>query len=62
MARSRKAREGTYRVRIFPADEDDSGKKLRKPPIAARHFKFETSGLSFQVPTKGEVALEVSPR
>ena len=56
------AREGTYRVRIFPADEDDSGKKLRKPPIAARHFKFETSGLSFQVPTKGEVALEVSPR
>jgi predicted small lipoprotein YifL len=56
------AREGTYRVRIFPADEDDNGKKLRKPPIAARHFKFETSGLSFQVPASGELNLELATR
>jgi hypothetical protein len=56
------AREGTYRVRILPAEEDENGKKLKKPPVAARHLKFETSGLSVQVPTSGDVTLELSPR
>ena len=56
------AQEGTYRVRIVPADEGDDGKKLKKPPVAARHFKFETSGLSFQVPANGNVTLELSAR
>jgi hypothetical protein len=45
-----------------PAEENAEGKKLRKPPVAARHLKFETSGLSFQVPTTDEVKLVVSPR
>src|SRR4051812_41405007 len=39
------ALEGTYRVRLIPADEDDNGKKLKKPPIAAKHLNFATSGL-----------------
>lgn len=56
------AREGTYRVRIVPAEEDDNGKKLKKPPVAAKHLKFETSGLSFQVPTNGDVTLEFASR
>lgn len=56
------AREGTYRVRIVPADEDDNGKKLKRPPVAAKHLKFETSGLTLQVPANGDVALEFSAR
>jgi hypothetical protein len=56
------AREGKYQVRILPADEDDDGRKLRKPPVAARHLKFETSGLSLQVPANGSVTLAVASR
>ncbi|AMV25315.1 hypothetical protein VT84_13020 [Gemmata sp. SH-PL17] len=56
------AKEGQYQVRILPADEDDNGTKLKKPPIAARHFKFESSGLSLKVPATGDVNLELSPR
>jgi hypothetical protein len=56
------AREGTYHVRIVPGDEDDNGKKLKKPPVAAKHLKFETSGLTFQVPASGDVTLEFSAR
>ena len=56
------AREGKYQIRILPADEDDDGRKLRKPPVAARHLKFETSGLSLQVPANGDVTLAVATR
>lgn len=56
------AREGTYRVRLIPADEDDNGKKLKKPPVAARQLKFETSDLTLQVPPPGEVTLEFASR
>lgn len=56
------AREGKYQVRILPADEDDDGRKLKRPPVAARHLKFETSGLSIQVPANGEVTLAVATR
>ena len=56
------ARAGRYQARVVPAEENEEGKKLRKPPVAARHLKFETSGLSFQVPATDEVKLVVSPR
>lgn len=56
------APEGKYQVRILPADEDDDGRKLKRPPVAARHLKFETSGLSIQVPAHGEVTLTVAAR
>lgn len=56
------AREGTYRVRIVPAEEDENGKKLKKPPVAAKHLKFETSGLALQVPAGGDVTFELSSR
>jgi hypothetical protein len=55
-------REGKYQVRILKGDEDNEGKKLRKPPIAARFFQFQTSGLSIVVPTTGEVTLELAQR
>ncbi len=53
------AREGKYQVRIVKADEDDEGRKLKKPPIAARYFQFQGSPLSFEVPTAGDVSLEL---
>jgi len=56
------AQEGKYQVRILAADEDDNGKKLKKPPIAKKHFTFESSGLSLQVPSPGDVTLELSAR
>ena len=56
------ARAGQYQARLVAAEENDDGKKLRKPPVAARHLKFETSGLSFSVPATDEVKLVISPR
>jgi hypothetical protein len=56
------AREGKYLVRIVPAEEDESGKKLKKPPVAARHLKFETSGLSLNVPASEDVTLPLASR
>ena len=58
----RGAREGKYQVRIVPADEDDDGRKLRKPPVASRAFQFGNSGLSIQVPAASDVTLEVPAR
>ena len=36
---------GRYQARVVPAEENEEGKKLQKPPVAPRHLKFETSGL-----------------
>jgi hypothetical protein len=56
------ARAGRYQARVVPAEESEEGKKLRKPPVAPRHLKFETSGLSFSVPTTDEVKLVVASK
>lgn len=56
------ARSGRYLARIVPAEEGDDGKRLRKPPVAARYLKFETSGWSFEVPTSDEVKLVATAR
>ncbi len=56
------AREGRYKARLLPAEEDADGRKLRKPPVAAKYLRFETSGLSFEVPAKGTVAVRLSAR
>jgi len=55
-------REGKYQVRILRAEEDDDGKKLKKPPIATRFQQFQTSGLSLAVPATGDVTLELKQR
>jgi len=55
-------RPGKYQVRIVKADEDDDGKNLRKPPIAAKFFQFKNSGLTFDVPMSSDVTLELLPR
>ncbi len=56
------AREGRYQVRIIRGDENDEGKKLKKPPVAARFLQFRTSGLSLEVPTPSDVSLEIQSR
>jgi hypothetical protein len=56
------AREGRYRVRILRAEEDDDGRKLKKPPVAARFLLFESSGLAIDVPAAGGVTLELRSR
>lgn len=54
--------EGKYQVRILRAEEDDDGKKLKKPPIADRFFRFDASRLSLQVPSADEAILSVSAK
>ncbi len=53
--------EGKYQVRIVRGEEDDDGKKLKKPPVAPRYLKFDSAGLSLDVPPPGDVVLKVQP-
>jgi hypothetical protein len=55
------AAEGTYRARIVLPDADgDGGGKRRPRPVHPRFLDFQTSGLTFQVPTDGEITVTVS--
>jgi hypothetical protein len=57
------AQAGNYQVRIILADDGDSEtQRLRRAALHPRFLQFQTSGLSFQVPTEGDVILKVSPR
>jgi hypothetical protein len=52
------APEGTYGVRLILSDDDG----VKGPKVSPRYLRFETSGLSIQVPAKDDVKLEVGPR
>jgi hypothetical protein len=52
------APEGTYGVRLILSDDDG----VKRPKVSPRYLRFETSGLSIQVPAKDDVKLEVGPR
>jgi hypothetical protein len=54
------AAEGTYRARIILPDADGGGGRRRPRPIHDRFLDFKTSGLTFQVPTDGEITVTVS--
>jgi hypothetical protein len=54
--------EGKYQARILRNEEDDDGKKLKKPPVAPRFLKFDSTPLSIDVPPAGEVTLNVQAR
>ena len=57
------AQEGNYKVRIILGDDGDrEARRLRRAAVHARFLQFETSKLSFQVPTSGDVILKVAPR
>jgi hypothetical protein len=52
------APEGTYAVRLVLSDDDGT----KRPKVAPKFLRFETSGLSLQVPARDDVKLEVGPR
>jgi hypothetical protein len=57
------AREGSYKARIFPGDDEDKQARKRvRQALNEKYKQFQTSDLTFQVPTNGEVVLKVSPR
>jgi hypothetical protein len=56
------AREGAYQVRLLLADDDPATRRRAAKAVAARFLRFDTSGLSLQVPASGDVTLQVSPR
>lgn len=56
----RGAPPGQYSVRIVVVREGDG--RDRPPPLAKRYQDFNTSGLALQVPTSGDVTLEVAPK
>lgn len=60
----RGALEGKYAVRILLGDDDDNpgGKKVRRAALNKNYMRFDTSGLSFQVPPEGEVVLNLAAK
>jgi hypothetical protein len=57
------APEGTYRARLILSDEDQGSRpKQGYKPVHKRFLDFKTSGLSFKVPTNGDVTVNVSQR
>jgi hypothetical protein len=57
------AQAGSYKARIVLSDDGDrESKRQQRTAVHPRFFKFETSGLAFQVPPNGDVVLQVSPK
>jgi len=56
------APEGQYEARIILTDDDRKARKQAAQAVHARFLRFNTSGLTFQVPTNGDVTLKVSRR
>jgi hypothetical protein len=57
------AQEGNYQVRLILDDDGDrESKRRRRAALHPRYLDFKTSGLSFKVPTEGDVLLKVAPR
>jgi hypothetical protein len=58
------ARAGTYKARIIlgDADDDRQARKRQREALNSKYVKFDTSDLSFQVPTNGDVILKLAPR
>jgi hypothetical protein len=57
----RGAREGRYKARINFPDDDPAARKKAAKAVDPKVKKFDTSGLSFEVPTTGDVVLKVPP-
>ncbi len=51
---------GKYNARIILADDDAEQRRLAAQAVNPRFLQFETSGLTFDVPSSGEVVLSVS--
>jgi hypothetical protein len=59
----RGAPEGAYKARIILGQDEDEGRpKRRGQPVHKRFLDFKTSGLSYQVPTSGDITVTVAKR
>lgn len=57
------AQAGNYRARIILSEDGDKeARRKLQSTVHARFLQFETSGLSFQVPTTGSVVLKITAR
>jgi hypothetical protein len=56
------AQEGRYQARIILSDDDPDLRRRAAKALAPRFLQFQTSGLSFQVPTPEDVTLQLAPR
>ena len=55
----RGAREGRYRVRIVPNDDDPRRRRAALKATGRRHLAFETTPTTITVPPPGEVVVAV---
>jgi hypothetical protein len=53
---------GTYQVRVILTDDDSAARRRAAKAVHPKALKFETSGLSLQVPATESVRLEVAGR
>ena len=53
---------GTYKVRVILTDDDPAARKRAAKAVHPKALKFETSGLTLQVPPPSEVRLELVAR
>ena len=53
---------GTYKARIELPRTNDEDEERRPAPIPAKYLDFDKSGLVFNVPTQGEIVIEVERR
>lgn len=51
-------REGTYRVRIIPSDDDRQVRRRVLSTVGPRYLKFQTSGMTLTVPTNEAVVFK----
>jgi predicted small lipoprotein YifL len=53
---------GTYKVRVILTDDDPAMRKQAAKALHPKALKFESSGLTLQVPAPDEVRLELAAR
>ncbi len=53
---------GTYNARLVLSDDDPASRRRVAQAVAGRYLKFETSGLTFQVPASSDITLPLAPR
>jgi hypothetical protein len=56
------ALEGTYQVRLILSDDDPVARKKAAKVIPAKYLKFETSGLTVEVPKQRDAVLNLAAR
>lgn len=56
------APEGVYQVRLILGDDDRKARRQAARAVAPRFLAFQTSGLTLEVPTSGEITFNITPR